>query len=285
MSRRGLIIGPSLTTRTATGSIDSVAQDQTRQLVRHWLLMWDEVRVADQGYLGGPPIPDDEFLKLRGFLTIEPRGQKGFSVAGNPLPLVNAHIANVMNAIEEREPGVWALATGPGTFNPIGIDILADSTAPDRGLLVTLQNVIPVPDKDVHIEDVLDFKERRRDELEALREHIESLYQSVSKAEDYALAVNSAVDSIRRASDNYLRTMRERRIPFRFATDLASLNFAGGALAAAGSIAAHAPLATILANSAAAMITVSAGVKWVRRKDTPSPFKYVAQFHQELFQE
>lgn len=150
-------------------------------------------------------------------------------------------------------------------------------------MLVALNNAIPVPDRDVSLDDVLEFKRRRQPELLALRHEVESLYHSVSASDDHALAVNRALDTIRIASDDCVKTLREARLPFRLTTEIASCNVVAAATAATAGFVMHAPLMTILSNVATASVAVGAGFEFVSRRGRSSPYRYISYFHEELF--
>lgn len=111
-SRRGLLVGASLATNAVTGTISTSNQDLSRQLIRQWVLFWDEIRLVDQGYLGGSDLPDIDFLKDVGFATVEPREHVTVSVRGNFIPELNSYFSRIMNKKEFEDPGTWALRLG-----------------------------------------------------------------------------------------------------------------------------------------------------------------------------
>ena len=135
--------------------------------------------------------------------------------------------------MDEREPGVWSLATGERSI------VFADrDLETGRGALVRLHKAIPVPDKDVPLQDVLEFRERRRSELLALRYHLEQIYQRVLSAGDGELAINTELGILDRAIADHIKASKEARFKFCGVSFNASLNLIDGVKVAATTYAA-----------------------------------------------
>lgn len=75
---------------------------------------------------------------------------------------------------------------------------------------VELHNLLPVPDDAVPIGKILDFKEKRRDELEALRTRLDALGEEIAGADREDRAREKAVEEVRTAVSNAFRAMNER---------------------------------------------------------------------------
>lgn len=58
---------------------------------------------------------------------------------------------------------------------------------------------------------MLEFREQRRDELLALRTHLEDMYQRIIMAGDGPLALNTEKAKLERAISDYLTTMKEKK--------------------------------------------------------------------------
>ena len=79
--------------------------------------------------------------------------------------------------LEDREPGLWSLAQGENSL------FLKDRILePDAGAFLELTRAIPIPDKDVPLNDVLEFKERRVDEMRRLRTELDTFVTAVNQA-------------------------------------------------------------------------------------------------------
>ena len=62
-----------------------------------------------------------------------------------------------------------------------------------------LCNLLPVPGPDVNLNEILEFKERRSDELIALHSYIDELYLEVINSGDFELSKAKAFDGFKRA--------------------------------------------------------------------------------------
>lgn len=79
-----------------------------------------------------------------------------------------------------------------------------------RTVRIELMNALPVPDIGTNIEDILTFKNKRRDELDGLHSLIEELYENVTKSGDLDLAKSKAFSRLQMAIDDLNRTALER---------------------------------------------------------------------------
>ncbi|MBA8129416.1 MULTISPECIES: DUF6236 family protein [Citrobacter] len=62
-----------------------------------------------------------------------------------------------------------------------------------------LANLLPVPPEDVHLHEILEFKERRKAELTALHEYLDELYLEVKRSGDINLQRATALSSLKKA--------------------------------------------------------------------------------------
>ena len=152
-----------------------------------------------------------------------------------------------------------------------------------RGILVHLHEAIPVPEKDVPLQDILDFKLKRRDELLALRYHLELIYQRIIAAADGELALQSEIGALDKAIVDYLKVAKGTSFRFINTSIEANLNIltalgAGGAAYAAGL-----SLTTSLLAGAAAGIVIQASASLKNHKSSKTPFRYISSFHKRVF--
>lgn len=133
-----------------------------------YLLYWDYIGIVDVSDGWGMSFEGEaHFLHQTGVLkTINAnRGQS---------------VYQALEALEREDPGVWSVAENAAERK--------ESDVADRSLLVRLHDVMPIPDHDVPLSDILIFRERRRAERQALRHHIERVFQAVLSAPDRPLA-------------------------------------------------------------------------------------------------
>jgi hypothetical protein len=95
---------------------------------------------------------------------------------------------------EKIEPGQWSLLQqGENFFLPQGEITLG------RTIEVTLSKALPCPGPLVSFDDILKFKEQRKDELQEFRFMMDDLYTSISSSPDIPHSMNSAKERIESA--------------------------------------------------------------------------------------
>lgn len=272
-SERGLVISRpvevSNNTLQVMGSVDL-------QELRLSLLFWDKLDYPTNNLIHFGLDPECQFLEGAGVLR-----RTDIRVIGSgqmAQAFVQAHVA-AFKLLDAKEPGVWSVATGVNavSFPEADLDL-------GRGVLVSLHRAIPVPDKEVPLQDVLEFRAKRRDELMALRHHLEDIYERVISAADGALALAKETERLQRAVDNHIKIARETRFRLRLADVDASLNFAPAVGVGAITLLASGSVTHALAAAAgSAVLSVKVGPSLKSHKATATPFRYVSSYHRELF--
>jgi hypothetical protein len=252
------------------------------QELRFALLFWDKLVWPQSSIIHFDGGSDEQFLEQAGVLTKPKYGFAGLLHVSQVV--AEAHMQAFLN-LEKREPGLWALAQGENSF------LLKDRNVLEvgRGALVELNRAIPVPDKDVPLEDILDFKVKRYAELMRLRYEIDSLFRDVDNAADKQFELKRHIQQIEIACSDLIKLGREWGFPFRL-TDLRSSfelrPFAALAAGAGGwqwGAEYDMPMIGALLGVAAATFKINNdfGMRGVRLRATP--YRYVYQFHSELF--
>jgi hypothetical protein len=152
-----------------------------------------------------------------------------------------------------------------------------------RGLLVQLHRAIPVPDKTVALQDILEFRERRRPELLALRSHLEGIYARVKSGSDDPILWNMELSALNRSLEDHLKASREWGVKLRWTSFEAGLNLPAGVTAGVTAASQGLPLLGSLATGFAASLALRGGPSLRGREVTKTPFRYVSRFHDELF--
>jgi hypothetical protein len=271
------------------------------QELRSGLLFWDKIDFPSNNLVTFPLNQDEEFLisidilsrthiNLTGIIaddgSVTPlhitaplnlaTGEK--SMTFMHLPMFRHCHVTAFRALDEREPGVWSLATGERS-----ISFLDDELDMDRGALVSIHHAIPVPDKDVPLEDILKFKTRRRDELLSLRHHLDGIYQRVLNAGDGPLALNSEISALERAIVDHMKAAKDSGLVFRWSGLDASINVWPGAVTAGVLLSQGLSLPEALVAGGAAALSVSVGAGLKAGRIQPTPFRYISRYHDELF--
>ena len=90
---------------------------------------------------------------------------------------------------------------------------------------IDIENCLPQPSMDVSLEDILDFKIRRKDELNAFRAKIRELETNIYNADSPELIRHyetQFIEELQQCSDDFYRVLKESRITF-FLSSLVSL--------------------------------------------------------------
>ena len=142
---------------------------------------------------------------------------------------------------------------------------------------------IPVPDKELSLQDILEFRAKHTSELRALRHHLEEIYQKIITAGDGELALNTQIGKLEDAIADYIRVSKESKLPFRDTDWAASLNVPGAV--AAGLVWYNQSLDVVnsLIMAAVASFAVGPSFSLKRHKAGPTPFQYISSYHDRIF--
>jgi hypothetical protein len=172
------------------------------------VLFWDKLVWPRNNIVNWADSAEVEFLISEGIMS-RPQGKSDAIGKLGASEIGRLHI-NEYIRLDAMEPGVWAISGGPSSFN---WDRKDDVDA--RGTLVTLYRAIPIPEHDVPLEDLLNFKEARRDEVMDLALEIDALYSRIKAAIDSDFEMRSCIAKIDRKASDMIRVCRESKIPFR----------------------------------------------------------------------
>lgn len=273
MSTRGLVVSPPL---EISGSIYKLrSSDLDPQELRSNLLFWDVLDFPTNNIVHLELSSDAQFLEEAGILQ---RSKINVSQPGDLAQLTLAAHIEAFQTLDKAEPGKWSLATGERS-----ISFPNDLLLQKRGALVSLHNAVPVPDKDVPLPDLLEFKRKRRDELLATRHHLEEIYQKIVSAGDGPLALQSQIEQLQLALKDQLNISREAPFSFRLSNMNASLNLLPVAVAAVTAHIFGLPMLPTIISSLPASLSLNMGVALKNRKPSSTPYKYVTSYHKELF--
>jgi hypothetical protein len=160
-----------------------------------------------------------------------------------------------------------------------------------RGILVRLYDCIPIPHKEVPIYEILQFRDRRRDELLSLRYHLETIYERISAAVDCDLALDTEVSRLEGSLSDYLQAGRDSGMRLRM-LDLESqikveFDLRTGVAAAAVAYASGLPgfAAALVGVGGAFLPKLEISAKPAPRslKSASTPYEYVTSVRDELF--
>jgi hypothetical protein len=126
---------------------------------------------------------------------------------------------------------------------------------------ISLNNCLPVPVSSVSIHDVLDFKERRKDELTALRQTLDELYLEIANSSDIPRSKIASIARLESAIKDITKVSKQSWGNFFLADRKVSLDINAGtisqgtAIGASVGITYSSPLIGVLAGVAQTLLS------------------------------
>lgn len=205
--QRGIIASPAIISIHGNGF--TMERSISPEEVRYYALYWDKIVIPGSN-LVYVAIPEEDVLVETGVID---RPRVGFSGTwsgadvGNSFALAQSVVAKKL--IEEDTSTDWVIHQIGANLN-----LPSEFLEKRKTLRLDLINLLPVPSGDVPIVDVLEFKQRRADELNNLHSKLELAYIEALKSPDQDLAsklairdLNEAIQNLQTvASEKWLRT-------------------------------------------------------------------------------
>lgn len=195
---RGIIISPvkiiGKNSMQASGAIDPIK-------LRQYLLYWDKIDFPQNNLIGFGESPEIEYLKKEGIMQ-----QTNVRVTGNG-ELTELYLKAQLKVLEINngsEKGRWTL----GQEN-IELVLPKGESVMEKGIELDLYNSLPIPTEDTSLEDVLMFKDKRKDELLEFRSLMDNFYLELLKSGDSERAVIAYIDRIQNKVGDIDRVMNE----------------------------------------------------------------------------
>ena len=153
-----------------------------------------------------------------------------------------------------------------------------------------------MPNRDVPLNEILEFRQRRAPELVLLRNEIESFIAEIHSADDQEEELKRRLAAVDKACSDLIRISHEWQFPVRLTNlkssfeirPLLSLTAGAGAFLTGRSVGLSMSEAALSTASAVALTVVPAlklagDFGWRGLKRRMGPYRYVYQFHNELF--
>src|SRR4051812_32632172 len=213
MLERGIVVSPPVSVEG--NALHARSSNIDPQELRFALMFWDKLVWPSSRALHFGSGPDEEFLEEAGVLrrpeyTVDGDVAQGF-VKGQVL---------AFRDLDRQEPGCWALAQGENSL--LVRDGIAQS---EGGLAVTLHRAVPIPSSNVPLADVLEVRQKRRDELLALRARMDELAADVEKAGGSPDSIAKTASEVEEACSALLQVSREWRFPVHLSNVKATFSF------------------------------------------------------------
>lgn len=259
---RGIIASPGIIRPLPQGFI--MERSISREELRYYLMYWDRVVIPGNNlvYIG---IPEEEAMISAGAIE-RPRLTFQGSFQGDQIAyaILSCQALAAKELVRDKSIDWVIHQFGDECVLP------AEYSLQKNTIRVDLASALPVPSPDTPVEEILEFKTKRKDELRELHEELDRLYEEVLLAPDQDLASRKAVADLARLLDNLDKLTRERFEQTRRFDLSVELNLSGkdifvgasaGALIDFYAIGLTVPLATIVGALAS---TIRITSKWTK---------------------
>lgn len=200
---RGIVVSPEIVI-SGKNSMSVNGGEIAPLKLRQYLLYWDQIDFPTNNIMSFAGTPETDYLESTGSMK---RSRVSVEMKGE---LVNLFLQSQVKALHlnnRMEPGRWSLAQ---PRHELVLD--RDSSDINRTIAVELYQSLPAPTKDVPLADILEFKERRKDELGEFRGLIDSLYSEIIISGDQEMAKVAKLDELARKANDIDRLLEESLI-------------------------------------------------------------------------
>lgn len=288
----------------------AVQNDIDATELRRAVLFWDRVQWPQSNIVDVRSNEDEMFLQNEGIL-VRPKlsadlTSLGFGGHGLETLMVleghsqarldgrtggqfaDQHI-NYFESLDQSEPGLWSMSEGPSSFYLRG-----ETFEKGRGKLVELTRALPIPDSSFPLPELLEFKNRRADEIQDLNYELDKFYKYVSNANDPDHELIRLVQVIDRKLAEVHKVAKESRYPFRLGSvglsistpsvsapsieDLVNRTLAWELAGQAMQL----PVVGGLIGAGVSLIQFDVGLNKKQRNLTGNPFRVAASINNEL---
>lgn len=280
---RGLILTSPMEIQGSTLRLKQ--GDLHHEELRYALLYWDKLVWPSSAVFRIPSGGDTSYLMQSGILE-----RPDYTIAGDVAQGMLAGVLKAHQDLTEKQPRAWAILEGENSLS-----YQRDHKSQPQSLSIQLLRSIPIPQGDVPLPEILEFKQRRRDELLLLRAEIERLESKAKLSNDATEFIQLAKDDIDKACCDVLRVCSEWQFPvvlsdknFEFAFDAEKLvktyAIASGTTWMTGfdTLLPGASQAISCALGVASQFTVSAKPNLVGLRRNLGPYAYTYRMHKEL---
>jgi len=216
LEKKGLVISSPVSIDVGANSLISRGGLDPKEL-RSWLLYWDELAWPTSNLISFGGEKDESFLISAKVLT-RPR----IFIPGGPVAqtVFDTYI-NCYLDLSFKEPGVWALSQGEKSLlikHPSG------QFVENGGITLELLRALPTPAEDVPLNEILEFKERRRNELLAFRAYTDKLVQEIQNSPEPTDEMKRVLKDVDAACADLLKLGHQWQFPMTFGDFKCSFN-------------------------------------------------------------
>lgn len=204
--KRGIITNPAKMDRTSSQSV-SISGSISSSDLNYYLLYWDKIVMPTNNIIHIAINNEDQLLKTQilerpriAFSSWSSNTQDG---SYDPFVIAQSIVAN--NLISTDKSFDW-------TIHQIGdgIAIGNEQKKDFNSIKVELLQSLPVPGEGINFQEILNFKEKRSDELLELHSAIDELYLDILSSPDKDLKTRKVISDLKNSIDNLDSVSKEK---------------------------------------------------------------------------
>ncbi|EGQ8957087.1 hypothetical protein V6957_004759 [Vibrio parahaemolyticus] len=268
MNKKGIVVSPPFKP-IYTGGVSCGGSPDPIEL-RKYLMYWDEIDYPSN-MLIHISSPEIDYLEQTGKLKRTHVRFQGTINSGQGEFFIQAQEA-AFRKNQADEPGCWTIA------QLADIPFYTQQSA-SVGVEVELYDMLPVPSADTPLADILEFKEKRQDELTAFRCHMDEVNENILSSRDVPRARNAQMARVELALKDIDKTLSESGVK-RITTNLRNVinadfsGIVGAGLGSAG-ISTFIGMSPLIAGVAGAGLVLGVKSLIMPSNQCPTDFSYI----------
>ena len=209
----GVIMFPVSETVSAPGEkfYFSAKQEIDPSELRRAILYWDRIDIPI-GLIAARSEEIDELERANIVQRTEywPNAEEFMMIFGEESRVIHdmAHI-KILERYESIEPGKWDIQSSSNSRNKL---------KNKRMLCLCIADVVPQPAPETPIHEILEFKNKRKDELENFHEHLREVERRISAPGVEPASKEYAIRRLERSIEEAMKVAREAKFPFRLSS-------------------------------------------------------------------
>ncbi len=171
--------------------------------LQYLALYWDKIVIPENNLISFGNLCPSEYIET-GMIEIVPTSVQAGGEVGKIM--ADSYNSLASNYIEKQIEGIaWSpMQLGESSIIQKSFAIRSDL------IKLELNQVLPVPNVNVNIHEILDFKDKRKDELIALRLYLDEIYLEILSSPDVLISAEINLEKIRNAIQDLDKSFIER---------------------------------------------------------------------------
>lgn len=208
--QRGVVVSSELITRNKNDSGFTIQRTINPVEMNYLALYWDKIVIPSNNIIHTGVSNEDVFMES-GILE-RPRYSINGAFNTDDYPDLQVKLqSKTVDVLREKSPDSdWRI-------HQFGGDFLSRDSFFSESARIELANLLPVPSVDVHIHEILEFKERRASELVALHSYSDDLYLEILNSGDPDLTKAKTMSKLKKTISDIDKLNNESwRSPIKF---------------------------------------------------------------------